>query len=247
MEADTENHEFSVEHEGAPPKSLVVGLSEFGLAGLTAANYLVEQLGLEKTGCITTESLPSITPFEDGRPRHHTRFFSSDDIDFTVLVGELFIPPDNAREFADAVMGWTEKGSVEEITLLSGIVAAHGPEQHDVFFVATDDYRKKVEGTLEPMGGGFLEGVHADLLARGIDTTLSVGALVTPAHPPAQDVEAALRLINAFEEVHDIDVDTEPLEEHAREMKQHYKQLAERMENVQKESSRRVAEDRAYM
>jgi len=247
MDADTEEHEFSIEHEGAPSKSLVVGLSEFGLAGLTASNYLVEQLGLEKTGCITTESLPSMTPFEDGRPRHHTRFFSSDDADFTVLVGELFIPPDSAREFADAVVEWTEKGSVEEITLLSGIVAAHGPEQHDVFFVATDDYRDKVEGTLEPMGGGFLEGVHADLLARGIDTPLSVGALVTPAHPPAQDIEAALRLINAFEKVHDVEVDTEPLEEHAEELKQHYEQLAERMENLRKESSRRVAEDRAYM
>jgi len=247
MDADTEEHEFSIEHEGAPSKSLVVGLSEFGLAGLTAVDYLVEHLELEKTGCVTTDHLPSITPFEDGRPRHHTRFFSSKDADFTVLSGELFIPPDAAREFADAVMGWTERNGVDEVTLLSGIVAAHGPEQHDAFFVATDDYRDKVEGTLEPMGGGFLEGVHADLLARGIDTPLSVGALVTPAHPPAQDIEAALRLINAFEEVHDVEVDTEPLEEHSKELKQHYEQLAERIENLRKESSRRVAEDRAYM
>jgi uncharacterized protein len=144
-------------------------------------------------------------------------------------------------------MGWTERGSIEEITLLSGIAAAHGSEQHDVFFVATDDYRQKVEGMLEPMGNGFLEGVHADLLARGIDTHLSVGAFVTPAHPPAQDIEATLRLIDAFEKAHDVDVDTEPLEGHAEQLKQHYKQLAERMENVQKESSRRVAEDMAYI
>jgi len=44
-----------------------------------------------------------------------------------------------------------------------------------------------------------------------------------------------------------VEVDTEPLEEHAEQLKQHYEQLAERMQNVQKESSRRVAEDRAYM
>lgn len=243
----TEDASFEIEHEGEPSKTLVVGLSEFGLAGLTAVDYLVEHLELEKTGCVKTDDLPSITPFEDGRPRHHTRFFSSDDIDLTVLTGELLIPLGAARSFGNAIVDWTEENGVDEIVALSGIVAPHGPDQHGVYYVATDDYRDKVDGKLEPMGGGFLEGVYADLTARGIDSPLSVGVLVTPAHPPAQDVDAALRLIDAFEQVYSLEVDTAPLEEYANELKQHYEQLAERMQNIQKESSRRVAEDRAYM
>ncbi|MDZ7687318.1 MAG: PAC2 family protein [Halobacteriales archaeon] len=242
-----EQASFEIEHEGTPSETLVVGMSEFGLAGLTAVDFLVENLDLEETGCVKTEDLPSITPFEDGRPRHHTRFFSSDEVDLTVLLGELFIPLDAVRHFGNAIIDWTEKNNVDEILVLSGIVAPHGPEQHDVYYVATDDYRPRVEKELEPMGGGFMEGVHADLVARGIDTSLSVGVLVTPAHPPAQDVEAALRLIDAFDKVYDVKIDTAPLEEYAQEVKQHYEHLAERMENVQKESKRRVAEDRAYM
>lgn len=91
----------------------MVGVSEFGLAGLTAVDYLVERLGLEKTGCVTTDNLPSITPFEGGRPRHHTRFFSSEDADFTVLAGELFIPLGAARSFGDAIIDWTERSGVD--------------------------------------------------------------------------------------------------------------------------------------
>lgn len=239
--------DFKIEHDGEPPETLVVGVSEFGLAGLTAVDYLVEHLELEKTGCVTTDDLPSITPFEDGRPRHHTRFFSSDDVEFTVLAAELFIPADAARSFGDAIVSWTEENSVNEIVVLSGLVGPHNPDQHDVFYVATDDYRERVEGVVEAMGGGFLEGVHADLVGRGIDTPLSVGALLTPVHPPAQDIDASIRLIDAFETVYGVEVDTGPLEEHARELQQHYEALVERMSKVEEETQRRVAEDRAYM
>jgi uncharacterized protein len=242
-----EKPQFSIDHEGEASETLVVGVSEFGLAGLTAVDYLVERLGLEKTGCVTTDDLPSITPFEGGRPRHHTRFFSSEDADFTVLAGELFIPLGAARSFGDAIIDWTERSGVDEIVVLSGVTAPHGPDQHDVFFVATDDFRPRVEDVLEPMGGGFLEGVHADLVSRGIDTHLSVGVLQTPVHPPAQDVDAAIRLIGAFEEVYGVDVDTGPLEEYARELQEHYEALAERMSKLEEESRRRAGEDRAYM
>ncbi len=244
---EPEKATFEIEHEGQPSKTLVVGMSEFGLAGLTAVDFLVQHLGLEETGHVKTDDLPSITPFEDGRPRHHTRLFSSDEHDLTVLAGELFVPLGAVRPFADAVMDWTERNGVDEIVVLSGIVAPHGPDQHGVYYVATDDYRPRVEDELEAMGGGFLEGVHADLVARGIDTSLSVGVLVTPVHPPAQDVEAALRLIHAFEDVYDVEIDTAPLEEYARELRQHYEHLADRMEMFEKESRRRISEDRAYM
>ena len=242
-----EEASFEIEHGGAPSETLVVGVSEFGLAGLTAADYLVESLCLEKTGHITTDDLPSITPFENGRPRHHTRFFSSEDTDFTVLVGEMFVPLEAARSFSDAVTDWMTDNDVSEVVFLSGIVGPHGPEQHDVFYVATDDYRDRVDDVFDPIGGGFFEGVHAELLARGIDTPLGVGVLTTPAHPPAQDVEAAVRLVDGFDKVYGVGVDTEPLEEYARELQQHYEQLAERMSKVEEESKRRVSEDRAYM
>lgn len=244
---NVENAEFTVEHEGEASKTLVVGMSEFGLAGLTAVDYLVDRLELEKTGCITTEDLPSITPFEDGRPRHHTRFFSSEEVDFTVLAGELFIPLDAAKSFGDAVIDWTTANGVDEVVVLTGLVGPHSHDQHDVYYVATDDYRERVDGHLEPMGGGFLEGVHAEVVAHGIGTSLSVGALLTPAHPPMQDVDAAVRLVEAFKTVYGVDVDTSELRGYAREIREQYEQLAERMRKIEDESRRRVAEDRAYM
>ncbi|MGM0606138.1 MAG: PAC2 family protein, partial [Halobacteriota archaeon] len=59
---------------------------------MTTVDYLVEDLDLEETGYISAAGMPTITPFEQGRPRHPTRLFSRSDLDLTVLVGELFVP-----------------------------------------------------------------------------------------------------------------------------------------------------------
>lgn len=62
MSADSrDDPAFHITHETETGESLLVGLSAFGLAGLTAVDYLTDQLGLEPTGHITAEALPSIT------------------------------------------------------------------------------------------------------------------------------------------------------------------------------------------
>ena len=92
-----------------PTETLVIGTAEYGLAGLTAADYLTTALELQEAGHITVDGLPAITPFENGTPRRHTRLFSRSDTDMTVLVGELPIPPFAAASFADAIASHGEE------------------------------------------------------------------------------------------------------------------------------------------
>jgi uncharacterized protein len=235
---------FDVTHDDAPGDVLVCGFSEYGLAGLTAANYLVEALDLTESGHVTAEELPTITPFEDGRPRHHTRLFSREGSGVTVLVGELFVPPAAATPFADAVVEWASD-EVDELVVLSGVPIAHGPDDHRAFYVATDGYRERrlADADVPPMGGGFLDGVNAALTRVGLDTDLETCVFATPAHARTPDAEAALRLLDAVARVHDLDVDTEPLEAYAERVGRYYAELADRMERREEGG----ADDRMYM
>lgn len=237
---------FEITHEAEPAETLLAGFSSFGLAGLTAVDYLVDHLDLEETGHITADQLPSITPFSNGRPRHHTRLFSREDIDLTVLVGELFVPVHAADSFGTAILDWTAETATEEIAVLSGIPVPHGPDEHRVFYVATDEYReRRLAGTdIDPMGNGFLDGVNASLVGRGIDSTLDVGMFVTPTHAQTPDVDAALRMLDAVETVYGLDIDTAPLEEFAADVKQYYTELAERLNTLDEQHR---PEDRMYM
>ena len=237
---------FSIRDRTKPSETVLVGFSTYGLAGLTAANFLVEQLELEETGHVTATSLPAITPFEDGRPRHHSRFFSRDDLDVTVFVNELFIPAGAADSFADAVLSWTDTNDVEEVAVLSGIPVAHGPEEHDVFYVATDDYRERrlADTDLKGMGNGFVDGVNASLLSRGMDSALRTGVLITPVHAQVPDVQAAIRLVEAVEEIYGLSVDAGPLEAFAAEVESYYQELQNRLDSV---DERHTADDRMFM
>ena len=237
---------FEITHETAPSESLVAGFSNFGLAGLTAADFLVDHLDLEETGHVSVDQLPAITPFEKGTPRHHTRFFSRPDLDVTVLVGELFVPMFAAEPFSDAILDWTTDRGVSEVTVLSGIPVAHGPEDHKVFYVATRDYqsRRLGDGTVTPMGNGFLDGVNARLVERGMTSDLAVGVLVTPVHPQAPDVQAAIRLVSAVADLYDLTVDTDPLQAFADEVREYYAELGSRLESV---AEQQRPDDRMYM
>jgi uncharacterized protein len=237
---------FAISHDADSTHSLLAGFSQFGLAGLTAVDYLVDQLDLEEMGHVMVEQLPSITPFENGRPRHHTRMFSRSDLDVTVLVGELFVPLPAADFFCDEVVTWATENEVEEITILSGVPVPHGPEQHRTFYVATDDYRdsRLADAEVPPMGSGYLDGINGGLVERGLDADSSVGVLVTPVHAPAPDVEAAIRLLETATHLYDLDVTTDTLEDFAGEVRQYYADLSRRLEEAEKADQ---PEDRMYV
>lgn len=245
MSASRPHPDFTITHETEPSETLLAGFSAFGLAGLTAADYVVDHLELEERGHLSVAGLPTVTPFEDGRPRHHTRLFSRDDLDVTVLVGELFVPVGVGRTFADAILDWCESNGVREIGILSGVPIPHGPEEHRTFYVATDDYREKrlADGSVPPMGRGFLDGTNAALVERGIDSPLGVCTYVTPVHAQTPDIQASIRLVETVEDVYGLDIDSGPLEAFATEVEKYYAELAERMQERDDE----LPEDRMYM
>lgn len=240
---------FHVDSTSKPSSTVLAGFSGFGLAGLTAADYLVDHLELEQTGHIRTEGLPTITPFEAGRPRYPTRLYSRPDRDVTVLVGELFVPVSMADPFSNAVLQWTGKNDVTEVGVLSGVPFAHGPDDHRAFYVASDDYAARhFEGEeaspVPPMGNGFLDGTNAALMARAMESDLAVGVYVTPVHAQVPDVDATIRLLEAVETVYELGIDTAPLQAFAEQVHQHYQSLAERLEEAADEEQ---PLDRMYM
>lgn len=227
--------------------TLVVGLAEYGLAGLTAAEYLTTRLGLEAIGHVAVEGIPAITPFENGTPRRHTRLFSSPEVDVTVLVGELAVPPDATEAFADRIAADADARDIDETVVLSGVPLAHGPDDHRPFYVATEAYQERhFEETTDvsPMTGGFLEGVNAELVQRALGDSAPCCVLTTPVHARTPDVEASLRLLEAVDDIYGFDIDTEPLEAFARDLSKQYEELADRIEADRTE---RLGDDRMYM
>lgn len=234
-------------HSGDAAGTLLIGLAEYGLAGLTAVEYLTTQLELERIGHVTVEGIPAITPFENGVPRRHTRLFSDPELDITVLVGELGVPPNATGAFAERIASYTDEHDIEETVVLSGVPLAHGPDDHGPFHIATEQYRtaRLGDGTdVAPMTGGFLEGVNAELMQRALEESMPSCVLTTPVHPQNPDIEASLRLLEAVDDIYGLGLDVGPLEAFAKDLSKQYEELAARIESDRKEH---VADDRMYM
>lgn len=243
MATNTLEAAFQIRHDTEPGTTLIAGFASFGLAGLVAADFLVDQLALTERGHIVASNLPAFTPFENGTPRHHSRLFSRDDLDITVLVNDLFIPDWAGDSFAQAILQWGDDHAIEEIAVLSGVPFSH--ERHAVFSIATTDYQStRLAGTdVEPMANGSLTGVNAGLMARGIDSPLRAGLFVTPVHTQVPDVAAAIRLVETVEQVYGLDIDSTPLEAFAADVDQYYRGLAARVDAAEEER----VDDRMYL
>lgn len=239
---------FEVSHDGpVAAEAVLAGVSSFGLAGLTAVDYLADHLSLEHVGRVHAADLPPMTPFEGGSPRHSIRLLTAGALDVAVLVGELWVPPPATRPLVDALGDWCTDQNVGEVVALSGVPVPHGPDEHRPYYVATDAIRERrlVDVDLEPMGGGFLEGFNAALMERGLESSLETAVFTTPVHAQAPDADAALRLLDAAERTYALDVDTAPLEAFAEEVREQYAELAEQLEAAR--TGERTHDDRMYM
>lgn len=244
MAAETHPSEFHVQQHADVSGPLLAGFARFGLAGLTAVDYIVDQLELTPIGHIRSRELPSITPVEDGRPRYPTRILSHPDHDVTVLVGELFVPPAAVPSFSHTVIDWMDAAGVEEMCCLAGVAAPHGPEDHHTSWVATEDYDRILDTDIPPAKGGFLDGVIGAFVEEGLSEDLSVGVLTTPVHAQAPDADAAVRLVESVNEVYELDVDPGPLRAFAQEIQSYYEELAQRLQG---EAEQEVPDDRMFM
>jgi len=243
----TEQPRFELTASPEPVETLVVGVSTYGLAGLTAVDYLTDERPMEQVGYLTGASQPLITPFQDGAPRHHTRLYVDGDRSIGVVVGERMVDIEAAAGVADAVEGLCDRTETETVVVLSGVPVAHGPEDHVPFYIATEGYRSSfLDGTeIRPMSNGYLDGLPAELLDRGIERPdLDVAVFTTPVHAQTPDAAAALRLLDVLSTVHDVDVETGPLEAFAASVESHYQALAERLDAADEDL---VPDDRMYM
>lgn len=246
-----QGRQFAVKGAEAPKETLLCGFASYGLSGLTAVDFVIDQLELAETGHVTAEELPSITPFEDGRPTHHTRLFSKPDLDLTLLKNELFVPPTLGGAFGESILEWTERHDTEEIAIVDAIPMQHSPDDHRTYHVATEDYHERRLGEegddapTTPMARGYIDGVAGALVEQGIDSPLAVGVFQTPVHQQMPDFEASIRLVETINAVYGLDVDTEPLQSFADEIQRYYTELAQRYEAAaEREDS---FSDRMYM
>jgi uncharacterized protein len=214
--------------------SLVIGTATPGLAGLSVVDYLVSHTDADQVGHVRAHGLADVTPFTRGEPRHAVRLYTLPDRSVSVIVGEAFLPAAAGEPFVDAVVEWATGVGIWEVVVPYALPYPHDPSAHTVSHVGTPAFReRRLAGTeIDPLPGGFLDGMVGELMTAGLERDAPVGTLVTPVHPPGPDLDAAVRLLDALDAVFDLDVDPTELEARADERRRYYGELAQRVQRL---------------
>ncbi|WP_418281036.1 proteasome assembly chaperone family protein [Halorubrum sp. DTA98] len=222
-----------------PESSVIAAFPGPGMAGISANQYLIEQLDLHETGHIHADGLPTVTPFYEGRPYHHTRLFSKPKANYTFLTCELPIPAQLSEPFGRTLLDWIDESTVDEVTLLTTIPSLELFEE--LWYIASDDYyqHRLTDIEIAALQGGFLSGVNSSIINRAIDTNLRAGVIATSVNPRQPlDGGAALRLVEGLARIYGFDIETDQLRQFADRTRQHYEQLAAHVESQQRAEER---------
>lgn len=210
-------------------KTVLIGFPGSGLVGSIALQYLVEQMGFEQIGSITSKYFPPVALMTRGVINAPVRLYEKDHL--TAVVSDVPIHPMICYEVANGIMDWLTQFDIREIVTIAGIITNESEKR--VFGVATSSgalQRVSDDTIILPMGS--ISGVAASILTecktRGIP---GIGLLGETVNTP--DPRSSAATIEVLNKIYNLNLDIQPLLEQAVEIEAAMSQIAEQVQKTE--------------
>lgn len=200
---------------------VICGLPDVGLVGAIAASHMVSKLGLAEVAYVRSSLLPPVIMLERGLPKSPIRIFGNGEM--LVLSSEIAIPSASVHMIIEAVVDWMSSKKAEMVITLGGlpIPNRHEIEKPRVFGAASDESLLKIlsEREIQVIQRGFLVGPQALILSCSAERKIPAMALLAESFYNYPDPEAASVVIQALNQMIDIEIDVSELIEKGEEVR----------------------------
>lgn len=197
---------------------LIEGFPGLGLIGTIAATYLVDKLGMEPLGYITSDKFPPIAAIHNNIPLHPARIYKSRKHNIVVLFSEFIIPLNSIYPLSEAILEWAQGKGISKIISLGGITIKG--EQDEVFGIASSSELVKLLNShgIKTIREGATTGVNGVLLAECASRGFPAMSLLAEAKQNYMDPKGAALVIEALKRVTGLELDTRELEKESAEL-----------------------------
>ncbi|GGM76385.1 proteasome assembly chaperone family protein [Thermogymnomonas acidicola] len=216
------------------------------VAGVMAAGYIINALGLHQVAHLKSPHIPPVAVFVGGRLRHPFRIYANDMNDLLLLTCEVPIEQDGLYEVSSALMDWLSGVGAREIVILDGIPVRDIPEEHPIFGVADE----RAIGELSKRGiqiaqTALITGVGGSILSECMVRDVPGSSLLVPMSVAYPDPEGILSLIDSVNRVYGLSISTEALENDVKRMHQELKAIEKNYQEMV-DRSRKQGEEGLY-
>ncbi|TXT64121.1 MAG: PAC2 family protein [Promethearchaeota archaeon] len=220
--------------EGA---TIIFGFAGVGLIGPIIANTLIEQISdVKEIGYITSQELPPIAVFYDGKLKHPFRLLYSKEKNIIIGICEVPFKSESAYDnLSETMCKWalSDKIKAREIVTFQGMARRDIPDEFPVYFASEDGKIKDLENLeMEKLNRGIIIGPEATLLNRALMNKIDAYALFTPVtrYPTPEGAAAIIEVLN---KIYNLDIDTSKLIEKGKKIKKKMADLAEQAQQMQ--------------
>ena len=215
--------------------TLIMGFPGTGLVGSVAASQIVEALGLDFGGYITSSEFAPLAAIHDYKPMPAARIHYSDKHNMVVVISEMTIPVGSSQDVADRIYEFAKSVNAASIISLGGISLQD--EKKGVFVVSSDPSVVKdiiAKKIAKPIKEGATTGVTGILLAKGTLDSYPVTTILAESSEEYLDPKAASNVIKVLTKMTGIQVSTARLEKEAEEFSKDIKEAVLKSRVVKK-------------
>lgn len=215
--------------------AILIGFPGSGLVGSIALSYMVEKLGFESIGTMTSKYFPPMAMMSEGVIAVPVRIYEKEK--FVAILADIPIHPQICYEVSNAILDWLAPFKVSEVVTLAGIIT-NEPEKR-VFSVATEKSlldRLSESAIRLPIGSisGIASSILTECKIRGIPGLGLLGETIN-----APDPRAAAKTVDVLNILYDLQIETEGLIEQAEEIEAQMHRLAEDVQTAEEQPVRK--------
>lgn len=206
--------------------AVLLGFPGSGLVGTIALQYMVDQLGFEQIGSMTSRYFPPLAMMNRGIINDPVRIYQKNNL--AAVVADIPIHPTICYEISTEIIAWISRSQPKEVLTIAGIIT-NEPEKR-VFGVATSPealQRIQDHTLLLPIGSisGIASSILTECKVRRIPAFGLLGETIN-----APDPRASAATIEVLNKLYDLGLDTQPLIEQAVEIEQSMGKIAEEVQ-----------------
>lgn len=198
---------------------VVMGLPGTGLVGSVAASQIVDSLGMEFGGYITSSAFAPLAAIHDYRPVPAARIHYSSRYNMIVIISEMAIPIGTSLEVANKIYEFAVSINASSIISLGGISLKE--EQGEVYIVSSDQKMIKdvtSKKIAKPIKEGATTGVTGVLLTKGTLEKFPITTILAESSEEYLDPKAASKVLKVLTKLTGINVKTAKLDAEAKEL-----------------------------
>jgi len=204
---------------------VIMGFPGTGLVGSVAASQVVESLGMEFGGYLSSAEFAPLAAIHDYKPMPAARVHYSEKHNMIVIISEMTIPVGSSQDVANKIYEFARSVDASTIISLGGISLQD--EKKGVYVVSSDQAIVKdviARKIAKPIKEGATTGVTGLLLSKGTLDKFPVTTILAESSEEYLDPKAASNVLKVLNRILGIEIGTGRLEKEAAEFSKDIKE-----------------------